>query len=225
MLLIGLSGKLGTGKDSAVDCIREIVKPLNLPVIRVSMADPLKEEVAEFLSSKECIYMSSFLIENGWYPYDCDELLDDYDSDTSYSDYTYEEYLERFHDPIKKVQYRRLLQWWGTNLRRKQQEDYWVLKNKAVIEQYKGKKCIFCIADIRFPDEAELVMEYNGVLIRIERPGPPMENEHISETAMDGYRYFNHTVYNAGTIEELREELDNLLVHYINSELNRNDIY
>ncbi len=58
------------------------------------------------------------------------------------------------------------------------------------------------ITDVRFPNEADAILERGGIMIRVERPGL-VENTHLSETALDNYSKFNFTINNNGTMEEL----------------------
>lgn len=60
------------------------------------------------------------------------------------------------------------------------------------------------ITDVRFHNEAEEIMDWGGVLIRIDRPGLPDADRHVSE---NGWRDIDpdFVLDNAGTIEELRE--------------------
>ena len=90
---------------------------------------------------------------------------------------------------------RRLLQWWGTDLRRNQNPDYWVLKGEewAYETTRHGKVPVF--TDVRFPNEADMVRENGGIIVRVSAPYEIREARlgavppsHESEDAMDDYR-------------------------------------
>ena len=81
---------------------------------------------------------------------------------------------------------RELLQWYGTDVCRAQDPGYWV---KRMRERIAGLEHVL-IDDVRFRDEADLVRELGGMLIRLEpfpgwKPGP--HAGHRSETALDTY--------------------------------------
>lgn len=93
---------------------------------------------------------------------------------------------------------RRLLQWWGTDLRRAEDPDYWVknaierAKTKKNLPAYREATPIF--TDVRFPNEADAIRSEGGIIVRVWAPPSVREErlgtqppEHESETAMDSY--------------------------------------
>jgi hypothetical protein len=70
------------------------------------------------------------------------------------------------------------------------------------------------ITDVRFPNEAESVLDHGGILIRVNRGGDT--GNHPSETGLDDWE-FEYTINNNGTIKELINqvrailEMENLL--------------
>jgi hypothetical protein len=112
---------------------------------------------------------------------------------------------------------RRILQHVGTEGFRHIHPDVWVLyalgKARRLIQE-EGYKAIF-ITDVRFENEAQLIQEAGGVVIRITRPsvdegateGIPnhaSENE-ISLISPD------HVINNAGTLNDLNQKVRNIL--------------
>jgi adenylate kinase family enzyme len=81
---------------------------------------------------------------------------------------------------------RQILQWWGTDFRRRDNPDYWVnqLKSKIsyLIKQGLGK--YFVISDCRFANEADMTRNvFNGQIWQITRPGCEIaQDAHVSET-------------------------------------------
>lgn len=60
------------------------------------------------------------------------------------------------------------------------------------------------ITDLRFPNEAQAILDRGGILIRINRGITSNKSgEHISETMLDSYENFTEIIENNGTIEEL----------------------
>lgn len=92
-----------------------------------------------------------------------------------------------------KASVRRLLQVWGTEYRRWQDEDYWVKALRAWLAcREPGENVV--VDDVRFRNEAELIHERGGLLVRLEpwdgwEPGP--HSDHPSETQLDEYQKFH----------------------------------
>ena len=87
---------------------------------------------------------------------------------------------------------RRLLQWWGTELRRDKDENYWVRKaaHVAKLVEKQGNTPVF--TDVRFPNEARMIEDYGGFIVRVTAPLETRERrlgtlppEHASETEVD----------------------------------------
>jgi len=96
---------------------------------------------------------------------------------------------------------RALLQNYGTDVRRKDDNDYWV--NKTVV----GANDVFSdiiFGDIRFLNEAKAVKNIGGTLIKIERDTGQYDS-HISETELDNI-IADYVIQNNGTIEEMTKK-------------------
>lgn len=73
------------------------------------------------------------------------------------------------------------------------------------------------ITDVRFPNEAKVIKDRGGILIRIDRDyvlrggleDPKLQHE--SETALDNYQNFDYIIQNDGTIEELIEKIKKIV--------------
>jgi hypothetical protein len=83
---------------------------------------------------------------------------------------------------------RELLQWWGA-LRREFNPDYWVDQVIGTADQD-----LLIIDDVRYRNEADAIKAAGGLLFRLEphdqwRPG--VGAEHISETDLDNYMFFD----------------------------------
>jgi hypothetical protein len=70
-------------------------------------------------------------------------------------------------------------------------------------------KTNWIITDMRFPNEMEAVELREGVTIKVVRPGTAV-GTHPSETALDD-AYFDHVISNDGTIEDLIEKVRQVL--------------
>ena len=92
----------------------------------------------------------------------------------------------------------KLLQWWGTELRRSQNPNYWVDKTmRSIRAELINPKAIAIITDVRFPNEADAIKSNGGYTINVQRllsdgtqyldPNRPVD--HPSETALDNYNW------------------------------------
>lgn len=91
---------------------------------------------------------------------------------------------------------RALLQWWGTDLRRKEDPDYWIKKMAGKLAPFvKGGHSddqAAVITDVRFPNEAEALQRLGGTIIKIWAPTAirkgrlgKLPEEHASEVQSD----------------------------------------
>jgi len=96
---------------------------------------------------------------------------------------------------------RRLLQWWGTDLRRAQDENFWVKRGEsiAITTQQDGFTPVF--TDVRFLNEAAMIQNNGGIIVRVSAPLLTRERrlgtlppEHASETEMDRWPEDAHIV-------------------------------
>lgn len=100
-------------------------------------------------------------------------------------------YLPTVWEKPYPVEIRSLLQWWGTDLRRKADEDYWVNKTAQTIEgiEWEGETDLVVVTDIRFANEAEMVRDLGGwvaevgasAVVRARRLGGQLPPAHASE--------------------------------------------
>lgn len=117
----------------------------------------------------------------------------------------YSEIIDRYGYERAKSEFpevRRILQRMGTEVGRNiMGDDIWVdLTMKAIDAE---PNVDWVIADCRFPNEYS-ALSMRGIVGRIQRPGISAANAHVSETALDDFK-FDFTLVNDGTIAELRE--------------------
>lgn len=111
------------------------------------------------------------------------------------------EFIER-----SKEEFRPLLQWWGTEFRRKLYpgiDSYWIDKVEQELSDAKERGYQFAvITDVRFPNEAQYVKMVGGILINVVRDMPG-HDAHSSENALNDYGHFDYVVENNGTLADL----------------------
>jgi len=138
-------------------------------------------------------------------------------------------YCEKYWnwDGQKNEEGRALLQKVGTEIMRTFDKDYWtriIGEFLAALNLYEDFDCAF-VPDARFPNEIEVVQDYNpqAITIRIERYnqyGSPYINpvftteqlQHASEISLDEYGYFDYIVENrASDLTDLNNAADLIL--------------
>lgn len=81
---------------------------------------------------------------------------------------------------------RQLLQYWGTDVCRAKDPEYWMRAMAHAMENQVG----VIVDDVRFANEARMILARGGMLVRLDpykgwEPGP--EAEHVTETALDSW--------------------------------------
>lgn len=103
---------------------------------------------------------------------------------------------------------RQIMQWLGTDMLRKHFGDDFFLKHmKMRIEHAKNANvAMFLITDVRFDNEAEMVRDMGGKVVRIARPGVKPVNAHVSENGIQN-RLVDFTIQNDSNLDALRDKL------------------
>lgn len=192
VFLIAMSGKIASGKDTNALFLQESLTKKGKPTIITSFAKSLREEVNSILGLRVKLSVK--------------ELAEKFN--------TQEECIIKLFDIVGDIEElsthtqtdRLALQYWGVQVRRAQDENYWVKQGLKRIEEslLSGTSVIF--SDARFPNEVELVDSLGGKVVRLSisqqeqirrielRDGftPKLEQlNHRSETALDDYKFKN----------------------------------
>ena len=180
--LLGIEGYKGSGKDTACKWLQEMSP---IPIKRLAFGDILKQEVHELFS----IPM---------------ELLHA-DEETKNSTLTTVTYLDLGLPQTtrrSRLTVREVLQFWGTDIRRSQDPDYWVNQLRPVIQDYyhNNPDDVIVITDVRFANEVKMILELNGLLVRMT--GKALnEDTHESENQE---LYFDYEVPGKGNASKSR---------------------
>ena len=106
---------------------------------------------------------------------------------------------------------RELLQYFGTNIMRKMHENVWVNHTVKKIKSEQTELAI--IADVRFPNEVDAILQAGGEVIKLQRA--PLKDNHESETALDEGNFdqskFSHIIP-SGSIDDLCVPLEKIFV-------------
>ncbi len=202
-MLIGINGYSGSGKDTIGKLLQDLYPDQNWKIKK--FAGKLKT-VASLLTGipesnfEDLEFKKTILGTEWWTP--CDE-------------------------GVQPMTVRELLQKLGTDgLRNGLHENVWV---NALIADYKpevvyrlnqttgaleshtdNKLPNWVITDVRFPNEAKVIKESGGYVIRVDRPGIKPINNHRSETSLDGWN-FDYKIGNVSDVLSLAFTVSNIM--------------
>lgn len=189
MRIIGLCGLIGSGKNTVAEHLME-----HHYYISVSFAETLKDAAA-------CIF--------GW---DRDMLEGATPEDRAARELKDEWWSERLGFDVSP---RYMLQYLGTEVMRNNlHPDIWTLSAEKLIKENPWEQYVF--TDVRFPNEAAMIRRIGGKVWHVRRGelpewfGQNPEHIHVSEISWNN-ETFDATIYNDGTIEDLKTTIDNLL--------------
>lgn len=200
-MIISISGKIGSGKDTAARLLQEMMPEMNW--INKKWAGKLKD-VAEIISGipKEKFEDQEFkktLMGIEW---------------------------ATWHPNIDRPEYmtvRDFLQLLGTEaLRDGLHKNTWV---NALLADYKEETFVdnegltryrhphWIITDTRFPNELAAVKEKHGITVKIVRDGiTNVGATHASETALDHITDWDYVIDNNGSLEDLKRQLSEIII-------------
>lgn len=112
----------------------------------------------------------------------------------------------------KQLTAREVMQFVGTDIFRKMQQNVWA--EATIIKIKKEQPSLAVIADCRFPNEVDAIKRAGGLVIRLTRK--PFNSDHASENALEPHNYdwtnFDFVLHNAHmTIKEQNTFLINYL--------------
>lgn len=188
-MIIGISGYIGTGKSVVARHLSERHGFTVLP-----LADALKQEVLKRFP----LTLAAILAIPR--PFDKQGKIV-----VESSEMRRAVYVE------KPPGIRELLQEYGTDVRRADDPEYWV-KRWLVTYGSLGKPHVV-VPDVRFPNEARMVTELGGYLIRVLRPGHGAPASRHASEQEPSWRV-HALIDNDGTLEDLADTVDRLLLRW-----------
>lgn len=190
--VVSFSGKIASGKDTLANALQmNLKKDLNVNFEIISFGYFLKDELKDFIDN---LYFDERILSNIFQISiddikKCKEIL----------------YTEENRDIKNKTNnIRKLLQYYGTNIRRKQDKNYWI--NRLIYYIKNSKTNNFIITDSRFVNEIESLNIFDTFKIdlRISKDEQLRrmanrdstilsldELNHLSECELDGYKNFD----------------------------------
>lgn len=210
---LGINGKLASGKDTVAPAVMETLGIDD--AVHVFYAKPLKAEMARIIGIIESSGTPQQAARNLWGGMDIPltqaaEFVRWFFNDTRDAGHGLDGYS-------RTPAVRSALQFHGTEVRRSQDEEYWVKQalRPAFDAMAAGRSAY--ITDVRFPNEVLGAQRVGFTVVRLQvtratqvarlsaRDGlePDLAAlNHVSETALDDYQGFNAVIDNNGTLEE-----------------------
>ena len=190
-MIIGISGKAGSGKDTAAKMLEVLYA--NPDISYEDFANKRYKNFADI----QIVHFADSLKETTQVLF----RIGEWETNTQEGKKTTINWIG------KTV--RELLQGIGQGLRDAIDPNLWVKILFANTEGWSN----YIIADVRYPNEVYAIKKRNGVLIRIDRKGAGAGN-HSSETALDDYKEWDVHIENNGSIEDLFEAMKIFIKNY-----------
>lgn len=201
-MLIGINGLKTSGKDTTFGFIEELAYEKFKVAKRVAFADKLKIMAARALG-----YEGE--------PVELIALMDVFKDEGTVESYYYD--AETNAPRGKTLTGREFLQIFGAKARDVFGDTFWIdqvlpragdYPEHALRDRYPDADYV-CVTDVRYPNEAERVLDLGGVVLEIERPGLESDG-HDTEKPLPS-ELVSHTIFNDGTLLNLRWETEKFL--------------
>lgn len=190
-MIIGISGKAGSGKDTAAKMLEVLYA--NPDISYEDFANKRYKNFADI----QVVHFADTLKETAQVLF----RIGEWETNTQEGKKTTINWIG------KTV--RELLQGIGQGLRDAIDPNLWVKILFANTEDWSN----YIIADVRYPNEIKAIKERNGILLRIDRKGAGAGN-HSSEIALDDYKEWDVHIKNNGSIEDLFEAMRIFIKNY-----------
>lgn len=219
-LIIGISGKKQSGKDTLGKYIQE----WNKTFVNKKFADKIKDMVCVLLSCTreqlEDEEWRSTPLDESWWIYTDGCRQEPYLGGNM-------KMLDGYNTNLKKPSPRTLMQDLGTNCGRDiLHPNIWVnatfrdyiKKTRQFGEYVDGGPMMtkmfpnWVITDVRFPNEVQAIEKRGGFVIRVTRPELISTDTHASETALDDWVFPNEITTNS--MDVLKTDLHKILTHW-----------
>lgn len=185
MLIIGLTGKMKSGKDTVADIIIESFKHKAFAK-KVSCADPLKRLCIEFFGLKEHDVYTQEGKESWNHTWGMTnrEVLQKIGTDAM---------RNNFHKDV-----------WAICLKS-------AVEDEMAIETQAGgdMERVIIVPDVRFNNEAQAILDLGGYIFEVTRPGAEGD-DHASEQGINRM-LIDTTINNDSTIEDLKVKVTKLV--------------
>ena len=176
-MVIGLSGKIRSGKSRVAKIFKEVLEENGKTCEVKSFASPIYEIVSKL------------------YRTNIKEIQKDKRDNVPIYIHT-----RKSNSGLILSNYREILQMIGTTARDCGDENVWVnslfgCENEKIMNEFTWATDYWIIDDVRFPNEAQRILDCNGKLIRINRPDAD-DNKHIIENSLNDWDKWDLVIEN-----------------------------
>jgi hypothetical protein len=196
-MIIGISGRMGSGKDTVANMIREIdtkYRTNNTGIVSpAELQADSKWEIKKYAGALKKI--ASILTGVPEAMFEIPEFKEK-DMPESWR-----------HNNGYLMTYREFLQRLGTEaVRNNIHHNAWV----NALMSHCTYKDNWIITDVRFNNEMDAIRKKNGFILRVTRPDAEGKAYHISETELDNAS-FDYVIENEGSMTELRNKVEQFM--------------
>jgi len=194
--LIGIGGLFSSGKDTVADYLVE-----KYGWVKMGMSDPLNDALLTLNPLIDCQFEGA--AELNW------------ETDQRFVRYEIVENALGYTNSKLIPEVRRLLQVLGTEVGRNMMgENTWIdIAERRINNIHRNGQSVI-LTGLRFPNETRMIRQNRGHLWWVNRPelnNTGQTATHSSENSVDASN-FDHIIENSGSLEELYEKVDKILV-------------
>ena len=176
-MVIGLSGKIRSGKSRVAKIFKEVLEENGKTCEVKSFASPIYEIVSKLYRTNKT------------------EIQRDKRDNVPIYIHT-----RKSNSGLVLSNYREILQMIGTTARDCGDENVWVnslfgCENEKIMGEFTWATDYWIIDDVRFPNEAQRILDCNGKLIRINRSDAD-DNKHIIENSLNDWDKWDLVIEN-----------------------------
>ena len=201
-MVIGLSGKIRSGKSRVAKIFKEVLEENGKTCEIKSFASPIYEIVSKLYRTNKT------------------EIQRDKRDNVPIYIHT-----RKSNSGLILSNYREILQTIGTTARDCGDENVWVnslfgCENEKIMGEFTWATDYWIIDDVRFPNEAQRILDCNGKLIRINRSDAD-DNKHIIENSLNDWDKWDLIIENNHKSKKKRnEELTKKVEDFLKGEEN-----
>lgn len=213
MIVLGLAGQAGVGKDTVAEYLRD-----NYGFIMFAFSDNLYREVQEAFGLPD----QDLLRNRDTKELPSDRLTLQQCSNSEFVTVARKMLVEFNPDSFNNLDAipmspRQVMQWWGSEYRRALDSDYWVKQSHEFVRAMQNaapypeqRPQYFVNTTVRFKNERDWIHAAGGNVWHIRREGVASVNAHVSETSLEVLEG-ERELFNNDTIERLYGGIDLML--------------
>lgn len=215
MTIIGVSGKIGSGKNYLAEQLIKELHKLGYSTTEASFASSLRNELDRIIKTIKVDSIDGVSSAETVKHIEEIHKMSDKDAETLYNILAEDvKEIDGLNAHSRTESMRRALQYLGTDIRRKTDSEYWVKEFHRTVPD----SDFVLVTDVRFPNEADSVVDSKGLMIRLEvspevilqriqsRDGLKYSEDalrHPSEVALDDYSKFDYIVADEYNIDDM----------------------